>query len=259
MTALLAMEKVSHSFGGLKALNDVSLRLDPGQIHGVIGPNGAGKTTVFNVITGIYSPSHGSIRYKETELRGLSTSAINRMGLARTFQNIRLFKSMTVFDNIRVAGAARQNYGPLGAMLRLPAFGREESRMTGEIKQLLDQFGLSHLASEPVGSLPYGIQRRVEMARAMATHPTVLLLDEPAAGINPQEVTALIDFIGWLRNSFDLSIVLIEHHMNLVMKLCDTITVLDFGAVIAEGRPAAIQANPRVLEAYLGVEEAATP
>jgi branched-chain amino acid transport system ATP-binding protein len=250
--ALLQIDNLSHYFGGLKAVDDFSLTLQEGELVGLIGPNGAGKTTVFNLVTGAYRASEGSINFQGQELVGKPPHIINDHGIARTFQTIRLWNQMTVLDNVKVAHHARITYNLAGAFLRLPRYRNQEREIEEHSLELLRLFKLERYAHEPVKNLPYGEQRRVEIVRAMASRPALLLLDEPAAGMNPGEITALMDFIHWIRDEFQLTIWLIEHQMRLVMNICERIKVLDFGATIAEGTPAQIQNNSRVIEAYLG-------
>jgi branched-chain amino acid transport system ATP-binding protein len=249
---LLEIRGLSHWFGGLCAVSDFSLAVAPGELVGIIGPNGAGKTTVFNLITGVYRASSGSIRLGDEELVGRAPHAIVRRGVARTFQNIRLFRDLTVLDNVRAALDSRARYGAAAALARLGRFRREEERIIAEAHELLGLLQLDHLAGESAKNLAYGFQRRLEIARALALRPRLLLLDEPAAGMNPNEIGRLMEFIGWMRGRFGLTILLIEHQMRLVMGICERLAVLDFGATIALGPPAAVRADPKVLEAYLG-------
>lgn len=249
---LLQIDRVSHYFGGLKAVDTFSLSLQEGELVGLIGPNGAGKTTVFNLVTGAYRASEGSIVFQGKELVGKAPHTINTLGIARTFQTIRLWNQMTVLDNVKVAHHGRITYTVAEALFHLPRYRQQEQEIEAHSFELLELFHLERYAHEPVKSLPYGQQRRVEIVRAMASRPKLLLLDEPAAGMNPNEIGALMDFIHWIRDEFKLTIWLIEHQMRLVMNICERIKVLDFGATIAEGTPEQIRNNPRVIEAYLG-------
>ena len=251
---ILQIKSLTHYFGGLRAIYDFNLDLEPGELIGVIGPNGAGKTTIFNLITGVYRPTKGSIISDSMDLVGKESNWIIAHGIARTFQNIRLFKELSVLDNVRIASYSQLHYSSLDALLCSSRFQREEERILDETMNLLLLFGLDCLAEEKSKNLPYGSQKRLELVRALATHPKLLLLDEPATGMNPSEISQLMELIQWMRRKFDLTIILIEHQMRVVMGVCERIKVLDFGETIAEGTPWEIQHNPRVLEAYLGEE-----
>jgi len=254
--ATLKIEKLSKSFGGLMAVSNVSMSLEPGELVGLIGPNGAGKTTVFNLLTGIYVPTSGTITLyrdgKEIKLQGQKPYSICKNGVARTFQNIRLFKDLTVIDNVRIAMHKNVGYGFLTSIFHLPPYQKEEKVLTEKCMELLKIFKLDHKKDEYARNLPYGEQRHLEIARALATDPMLLLLDEPAAGMNPAETSQLTELICWIREKFNLTVLLIEHDMSLVMKICERIYVLDYGMVIAEGTPDEIRSNKRVIEAYLG-------
>ena len=255
--ALLEIDHLTHRFGGLLALSDFNLSLDGNELVGIIGPNGAGKTTLFNLISGVCRPTKGSISVEGRELVGLAPNRIAALGIARTFQNIRLFKDLSVLDNVRCANYGQAGYGALLALFRLGRCRREEAVIIDRSMELLALFQLDGHAEEPSRNLPYGLQRRLEIARALATRPKLLLLDEPAAGMNPAEITRLMGLIEWVRKAFNVTIVLIEHQMQLVMNLCERLVVLDFGVTIAEGKPHEIRSDSRVLAAYLGEEQPA--
>ena len=241
------------TFGGLKAVDNFDITIGRTEIAGLIGPNGAGKTTIFNLLTNVYKPTRGSILLDGVSTAGKSTIEVNHMGIARTFQNIRLFRSLTVFDNVLIAKHMRAKQNVFTATLRLNA--KEEKRMRDEAMALLKEQHLEHLKDDIAGSLPYGLQRRLEIARALATDPKLLLLDEPAAGMNPQETKELTEFISQIRHEYNIPILMIEHHMDLVMAIAERIYVLDFGRLIASGTAAEGQDNPDVINAYLGVDE----
>jgi len=252
--SLLRINNLTKSFGGLTALSNFDFEVKVDELIGLIGPNGAGKTTVFNLITGVYHPDEGEIIFKEENISGMPPYNICKKGVARTFQNIRLFNNLSVLDNVKIALHKDVPYSLTHTFFRMPAFYRGEENIEQKASKFLEIFKLDNKRSELASNLPYGEQRRLEIARALATNPTLLILDEPAAGMNPNETNELMELIRRLRTDFDISILLIEHDMSLVMGVCERIYVLDYGQVIAQGKPDEIKNNKRVIEAYLGEE-----
>lgn len=251
---MLDIKNLTIKFGGLVAVSNFSLTIGEKEVVGLIGPNGAGKTTVFNMLTGVYTPTSGTISYLGEDIKGLKPYIITSKKIARTFQNIRLFSDLSVLDNVKISYDYKLKYNLLDSILRTPRFKKEEAQMDSEVKELLKTFNLLDKCYEKASNLSYGEQRRLEIVRALATGPKLLLLDEPAAGMNPQETAELSGLIKWIRDTYDVSILLIEHDMKLVMGICDKITVLDYGKVIAVGSPDEIKNNPKVIKAYLGEE-----
>ena len=254
MAELLKVDNVSMIFGGLRAVSNLSMYINKGELIGLIGPNGAGKTTAFNMITGVYTPSEGDVYFNGVKSSGKKSYQVTQLGMARTFQNIRLFSELSVIDNVKIAYNMHVTYNLVDAIIRDKKYLDEEEFITQKAMDLLKIFHLEGEAYEVAKNLPYGKQRRLEIARALATEPKLLLLDEPAAGMNPQETHELMEMIRWIREKFDLSILLIEHDMGLVMGVCERIYVLEYGMKIAEGTPEEIKHNSRVIEAYLGEE-----
>lgn len=250
--SMLEVKNLSISFGGLKAVNNFHLTIEKGQLYGLIGPNGAGKTTVFNLLTGVYKPDTGSIILDSIKITGKKTIEINQAGIARTFQNIRLFKELSVLDNVKVGLHNHHSYSALEGILRLPRYFKVEKEMNERAVELLKVFDLDKEADYIASNLPYGKQRKLEIARALATDPKLLLLDEPAAGMNPNETKELMDTIRFVRDNFDMTILLIEHDMKLVSGICEKLTVLNFGQVLTEGNTADVLNDPQVIKAYLG-------
>jgi branched-chain amino acid transport system ATP-binding protein len=248
----LEVKNLGISFGGLRAVDGFTINIEKGQLYGLIGPNGAGKTTVFNMLTGVYVPSDGSIVLDGVDITGKKTIDINKAGVARTFQNIRLFKEQSVLDNVKIGLHNQMSYSTLTGVLRLPKFHKVEREMDERAMELLKVFDLDKEADFKASNLPYGKQRKLEIARALATNPKLLLLDEPAAGMNPNETAELMDTIALIRNRFNISILLIEHDMSLVMGICEKIVVLEYGKIIANGTADEVKSNPRVIAAYLG-------
>ena len=252
---LLEVSNMTHYFGGLKAVSNYHLSLDPGEITGLIGPNGAGKTTIFNLITGIFKPMEGSIRYDGHNIVGQKPNQIASLGIARTFQEMRLWRHMSVLDHIKMARYSKFKYGLLGAVLDTPGRNREEEEATDLAMDYLKMFAVDQFADQLVVNLPYGAQRRVEMARAMATEPKILLLDEPTVGMTPDEMMAMIEVVRRAHERFHLAIFLIEHRLRVVHELCQHVQTLVFGEILVEGTPNEIQNNPKVIEAYIGEQE----
>lgn len=250
--ALLEIKNLSISFGGLRAVDDFSITIEKGQLYGLIGPNGAGKTTIFNLLTGVYKPNMGTIQLDGMNITGKKTMEINRAGVARTFQNIRLFKELTVLDNVKAGLHNQYSYSTVAGILRLPKYFKVEKTMDEKAVELLKVFDLDKEKDYLASNLPYGKQRKLEIARALATNPKLLLLDEPAAGMNPNETKELMDTIRFVRDNFGMTILLIEHDMKLVSGICEKLTVLNFGQVLAQGNTADVLNDPEVIKAYLG-------
>ena len=253
---VLDVRNLGIDFGGLTAVDSFNITIGPTEIAGLIGPNSAGKTTIFNLLTGVYQPTRGSVLVNGIDIKSMPVHKVNKLGIARTFQNIRLFSEMTALDNVKVGMHNEIKCSFIASLLRLPSFYRAEAAANMKAMELLDFMGLGDVADKKAGSLPYGVQRRLEIVRALATNPSIILLDEPAAGMNPSETAELMHQIRRIRDTFHIAIFLIEHDMNLVMNVCETIAVVNYGRIIAKGTPEEIRANPAVIEAYLGREDA---
>jgi len=249
---VLDVRNLGIDFGGLTAVDGFNMTIGPTEISGLIGPNGAGKTTIFNLLTSVYQPTRGSILLKGIDTKGMNTAKVNKMGIARTFQNIRLFSDMTALDNVKVGMHNEIKCSFLASMLHLPSYYKSERKANEKAMELLEFMGLADIADQKAGSLPYGVQRRLEICRALASNPAIILLDEPAAGMNPSETAELMHQIRRIRDTFHIAIFLIEHDMNLVMNVCEGIVVVNYGKIIAKGTPEEIKNNPAVIEAYLG-------
>ena len=252
---VLDVRNLGIDFGGLTAVDSFNITIGPTEIAGLIGPNGAGKTTIFNLLTGVYQPTRGSVLVNGIDIKGMPVHKVNKLGIARTFQNIRLFSEMTALDNVKVGMHNEIKCSFLSSLLRLPGYYRAEAAANMKAMELLEFMGLGDVAHQKAGSLPYGVQRRLEIVRALATNPSIILLDEPAAGMNPSETTELMHQIRRIRDTFHIAIFLIEHDMNLVMNVCETIAVVNYGKIICKGTPEQVRQNPAVIEAYLGREE----
>ena len=249
---VLDVRNLGIDFGGLTAVDGFNITIGPTEISGLIGPNGAGKTTIFNLLTGVYQPTRGSILIKGIDTKGMPTFKVNKLGIARTFQNIRLFSDMTALDNVKVGMHNEMKCSFAASLLRLPSYYKAEKKANEKAMELLEFMGLGDIADQKAGSLPYGVQRRLEICRALASNPAIILLDEPAAGMNPSETTELMHQIRRIRDTFQIAIFLIEHDMNLVMNVCEAIAVVSYGKIIAKGTPDEIKNDPAVIEAYLG-------
>lgn len=252
---VLDVRNLGIDFGGLTAVDGFNITIGPTEISGLIGPNGAGKTTIFNLLTGVYQPTRGSVLINGIDIKGMPIHKVNKLGIARTFQNIRLFSDMSALDNVKVGMHNNIKCSFLASLLHLPSYYKAEKESTAKAMELLEFMGLADVAHVKAGSLPYGVQRRLEIVRALATNPSIILLDEPAAGMNPSETAELMHQIRRIRDTFHIAIFLIEHDMNLVMNVCEAIAVINYGRLIAKGTPEEIRANPAVIEAYLGKEE----
>ena len=249
---VLDVRNLGIDFGGLTAVDGFNMTIGPTEISGLIGPNGAGKTTIFNLLTSVYQPTRGSILLKGIDTKGMNTAKVNKMGIARTFQNIRLFNDMTALDNVKVGMHNEIKCSFISSLLHLPSYYKSEKKANEKAMELLEFMGLADIADQKAGSLPYGVQRRLEICRALASNPAIILLDEPAAGMNPSETAELMHQIRRIRDTFQIAIFLIEHDMNLVMNVCEGIVVVNYGKIIAKGTPEEIKENPAVIEAYLG-------